>query len=105
MNEQQIAAIVEHQRSYFMTHATMDVAARKAALDRLLAAVRAHEDDIARALHEDLGKSFDESYMCEIGLSLSEIRYQRAHLARWARPRLRPTDLANAIATSACPMA
>lgn len=100
MNEQQIVAIVEHQRSYFMTHATMDVAARKAALDRLLAAVRAHEDDIARALHEDLGKSFDESYMCEIGLSLSEIRYQRAHLARWARPRLRPTDLANAIATS-----
>ncbi len=100
MNEQQIATIVERQRSYFMTHATMDVAARKAALDRLLAAVHAHEDDIARALHEDLGKSFDESYMCEIGLSLSEIRYQRAHLARWARPRLRPTDLANAIATS-----
>lgn len=100
MSRQQIASIVERQRAYFMTHATMDADTRRAALDRLLTAVRAHEDDIARALHEDLGKSFDESYMCEIGLSLSEIRYQRAHLARWARPRLRPTDLANAIATS-----
>lgn len=100
MNEQQIAKLVERQRSYFMSHATMDVASRRAALARLRAAVQAHEADIARALHEDLGKSADEGYMCETGLSLSEIRYQERHVSRWVRPRLRATDLANAVATS-----
>ena len=31
MNEQQIREVVEHQRTYFMSHATMDVSARRAA--------------------------------------------------------------------------
>lgn len=48
-------------------------------------AVRAHEADIAHALKTDLGKSHDEAYMCEIGTSLSEIRHQIAHVARWSR--------------------
>lgn len=97
MDAMQIAQIVEHQRTYFKTHATFDVAERKRALKALLKAVQAHEDDIAAALKADLGKSHDEAYMCEIGLSLSEIRYQLAHVARWTRPKLRPCDLANAI--------
>lgn len=100
MNNEQVAAIVERQRAHFMSHATLSVKARRAALQALLDAVRKHEDDIAAALAADLGKSHDEAYMCEIGLSLSEIRYQLSHVARWARPRTRATDLANAIAAS-----
>ena len=97
MNTEEIARIVSGQRAYFKTHATFDVDARRRALMRLRDAVRAHEDDIAHALKTDLGKSHDEAYMCEIGTSLSEIRHQIAHVARWSRPRLRPCDLANAI--------
>ena len=100
MNETEIAAIVERQRAHFRTHATFDVAARKDALRRLQAAVRAHEDDIAAALHADLGKSHDESYTCEIGLSLSEIAFQIKHVRRWSRAHLRPTNLANSLAKS-----
>ena len=100
MNEQQIREVVERQRTYFMSHATMDVSARRAALRRLREAVQEHEDDIAQALHADLGKSADEGYMCETGLALSEIRYQLQHVSRWARSRPRATDLANAVATS-----
>ena len=55
MSPEQIAGIVERQRAYFRTHATADVSRRRDALRRLHAAVRAHEDDIARALREDLG--------------------------------------------------
>lgn len=97
MNTEEIACIVSSQRAYFKTHATFDVDARRRALVRLRDAVRAHEDDIAHALKTDLGKSHDEAYMCEIGTSLSEIRHQIAHVARWSRARLRPCDLANAI--------
>ena len=100
MNESQVKAIVDRQRAYFRTNATLPVRARREALSRLYDAVSAHEADIASALAADLGKSADESYMCETGLSLSEIRYQRDHVARWSRARLRPTDLANALATS-----
>ncbi|MDY2777991.1 MAG: aldehyde dehydrogenase [Collinsella sp.] len=100
MDRNEIEELVERQRRFFRTHATLDVAYRRDALARLHKAVRSHEDDIAAALKEDLGKSADEGYMCEIGLSLSEIRHQRAHLRRWSRRRLQPTDLANAMATS-----
>ena len=85
MNTEEIAHIVSGQRAYFKTHATFDVDARRRALMRLRDAVRAHEDDIAHALKTDLGKSHDEAYMCEIGTSLSEIRHQIAHVARWSR--------------------
>ena len=97
MNTEEIARIVGDQRAYFKTHATFDVDARRRALVSSRDAVRAHEADIAHALKTDLGKSHDEAYMCEIGTSLSEIRHQIAHVARWSRPRLRPCDLANAV--------
>ena len=97
MNTEEIARIVGDQRAYFKTHATFDIDARRRALASLRDAVRAHEADIAHALKTDLGKSHDEAYMCEIGTSLSEIRHQIAHVARWSRPRLRPCDLANAV--------
>lgn len=97
MNTEEIARIVGDQRTYFKTRATFDVDARRRALVGLRDAVRAHEADIAHALKTDLGKSHDEAYMCEIGTSLSEIRHQIDHVARWSRPRLRPCDLANAV--------
>lgn len=71
MNTEEIARIVGDQRTYFKTHATFDVDARRRALVSLRDAVRAHEADIAHALKTDLGKSHDEAYMCEIGTSLS----------------------------------
>lgn len=95
MQQLEIAQAVEQQRAYFKTHVTLDVAARRAALQHLYDAVRAHEKDIERALQADLGKSPDEAYMCEIGTSLAEIRYQMSHLERWARPHRKRCDLAN----------
>lgn len=56
MNTGEIARIVGDQRTYFKTHATFDVDARRRALVSLRDAVRAHEADIAHALKTDLGK-------------------------------------------------
>ena len=99
MQSDDIARIVERQRTYFGTHATYDIAQRKAHLRALHAAVKAHEADIAAALKVDLGKSADESYTTETGLVLSEISYLLKHVSAWSRPHLRPTNLANAVAT------
>ena len=87
-----IQALVAAQRAYFNTGATLPLAARREALQRLRAAVTAREGDITAALRSDLNKSPAESYMCEVGLTLSELSFVEKRLARWMgdRPHLTP---------------
>ena len=77
--------IVARQRAYFATGATLPLSFRKQALDALRASILRHEADINAALMQDLGKSTSETYMCETGMTLSELSYMRSHMARWAR--------------------
>ena len=89
-----IQALVSAQRAYFNTGATLPLSARRAALQCLWAAITAHEGDITAALRSDLNKSPTESYMCEIGMTLSELRFVERHLDGWARDRRHLTPLA-----------
>lgn len=89
-----IQALVEAQRAYFNTGATLPLAARKAALKRLREAITAREADICAALRADLNKSPTESYMCEIGMTLSELSFVERRLTGWARDRAHLTPLA-----------
>lgn len=91
----EISGIVKKQRAYFATGATRDVDKRIAVLKRLQQAIRNHETGLAEAMRKDLGKSASESYMCEVGLTLSELSFQISHLKRWAKPKRRGTDLTN----------
>ncbi len=74
--------------------------ARIEALKRLERAIVEREQDIFDALRQDLGKSATESYMCEVGLTLAELRYQIRHVRRWAARHRKPTGLANFHASS-----
>ncbi len=99
-----IAKIVGAQHAWFEAGRTLPLAARLGALRRLRAAVETHQADIAAALHADLGKSEEESYLCETGLILSELRTQYRHLRRWAAPTVRDAGIANFPAGAAsCP--
>jgi len=89
-----ISSIVSAQRAYFSKGETLSVSFRKEALRRLKSAILAREDAINAALKADLGKSPSEGYMCEIGMTLSEISYTLAHMDRWARPHAVLTPLA-----------
>ncbi len=89
-----IQALVTAQRAYFNTGATLPLSARRAALQRLREAIKAHEGDITAALHSDLNKSPAESYMCEVGMTLAELSYVARHLAGWTRDRRHLTPLA-----------
>ena len=62
-----IHLIVEKQREFFNTGKTLDVKFRKAQLKKLKAMILDNQDKIAKALHEDLGRSEMESYLCDIG--------------------------------------
>ena len=90
-----IERIVATQRDFFRTGATLPVKFRLKALDTLKRAIQKYESELLEAMHSDLGKSASEAYMCEVGLTLSEISHVRSHLRRWARPSLRWTPLTN----------
>ena len=75
MQQDRFDVLLETQRDYFRTGATLPVSFRVEMLKKLRAAVAAHEEEIVRALKEDLGKGAYESYMCEVGMVLSELSW------------------------------
>ena len=93
MTNEQIAAIVQSQRKFFESGATLPVAYRIDALKKLRKALMDNEDAIARALQEDLGKSSTEGFMCETGLVISEISYLLRHIRSFAKEQTVPTPI------------
>ncbi|MGN0172189.1 MAG: aldehyde dehydrogenase [Acutalibacteraceae bacterium] len=100
MTEAAIQKVVAAQRAYFETGETLDPARRKAWLKALKARLVAREDDLRAALQADLGKSQTESYMCEIGMTLSELSYMIPRIKRYAREKSVLTPLAQFAARS-----
>lgn len=82
-----ISTIFEDSRNYFNGGETKSVDFRIEQLKKLYQAIKANEKEIAEALHLDLGKSYQEAYMCEIGLVYQEISYMLKHLKKWNKPR------------------
>ena len=98
----EIAQIISAQKQYFYTGKTRDIRFRKQMLEKLYGKIKEMEPEIQAALKEDLGKSGFESYMCEIGLTLSEISHMKKHLGRYARKKRVPTPLAQFPSRSYC---
>ena len=90
----EIETLVANQRGFYMQGKTLPLSFRREALDRLERAIVRREEEINAALQSDLGKSATESYMCEVDMTLSELRFMRSHTGRWARRRRVLTPLA-----------
>lgn len=96
----EIEALVQKQRAYYAQGNTLPLTFRREALRKLKESIRTHEADIAAALQADLGKSSTEGFMCETGLTLSELSFMEKHLGRWFRRHYVPTPLAQFSASS-----
>ena len=94
MTETEIKQIINAQRTYFQTGATLSIDKRLLALRKLKACILKHEQTIHTALRQDLGKSSFESYMCETGLVLSELSYMIKHTKHFAKEKNVRTPLA-----------
>ena len=81
-----IGGIVERQRAYFRKGETLDVKFRVTQLKKLKNAILSHEEMLENALHEDLGRSRVEAYLCDLGPSIVEINETVRGLRRWAKP-------------------
>ena len=100
MQKQDIETILASQRKFFATGNTLPVSWRLEQLKKLRASMLRHEEDLYGALKKDLGKSRMESYMCEIGLTLSELTWMEKHIRRLTREKRVPTPLAQFAARS-----
>lgn len=100
MKESEIQQMIEKQRGYFMSGATLSVDKRLDALKKLQMCIQKHEAEIHAALKKDLGKSGMESYMCETGMVLEEIRYMLKHVRTFSKKKRVRTPLAQFAANS-----
>lgn len=94
MEENKIRQILDSQRAYFKTGATLPVEFRIEALKKLQQTIFDYEERINTALKADLGKSGFESYMCETGMVLSEISFMLKNVKKYAKERTVITPLA-----------
>ena len=94
MTELEIKSIVEKQREYYRSGATLPVKFRIEALKKLYNAVSERKNEICAALSADLGKSEYEAFMCEVGLVLTEISYLIKRTPRFAKAKRVKTPLA-----------
>lgn len=102
MTNQEIQTLLDKQRAYFRSGATIPVDFRIAQLKKLYACVKKYETEVNDALKADLGKSHYEGFMCESGLVLSEISYIVRHTRRLAKRKTVYTPLAQFASHSSC---
>ena len=88
MEKAQIHELLDVQRKFFDSGKTLDVNMRVAMLKRFYKNVKKYENEITQALTKDLGKSKFEGFMCEAGLSLTEIKYLIRHTKKFAKRKI-----------------
>ena len=93
MEQEVVHHMLEKQRDFFRSGVTLPPIYRIEHLRRLRETICANEEKITEALKSDLGKSGFESYMCEVGLVLEEIRYMLKYACGLSKPRSVPTPL------------
>ncbi|MBO5109427.1 MAG: aldehyde dehydrogenase [Clostridia bacterium] len=94
MTNQEIQSLLEKQRAYYRSGATIPVKFRIEQLKKLYSAVKKYQNEINDALTSDLGKSHYEGFMCESGLVLTEISYMIKHTRKFAKRKTVATPLA-----------
>ena len=94
MTNEEIKALLEKQRAYYKSGATLPVKFRTAKLKELYAVVKKYQNEINEALKTDLGKSHYEGFMCESGLVLTEISHMIKHTKKFAKRKTVATPLA-----------
>lgn len=90
---QLIKSLVEAQKAFFHTGATLSYAHRAKALKKLQRVIREREEDIFKALDADFKKPPFESYVSETGYLIKEIEHTLIHLHEWMRPERVPGTL------------
>ncbi|HEX5655513.1 MAG TPA: aldehyde dehydrogenase [Chitinophagaceae bacterium] len=91
---------LENMRAYFNSGATKPYEFRREQLKKLRQSILDHEHELYEALHADLKKSPEESWVTEMGMVLAEINTALGNLKSWMAPEKVSTNLVNLPSTS-----
>ncbi|MBE5732477.1 MAG: aldehyde dehydrogenase [Clostridiales bacterium] len=94
MNNNDLTNLLDSQRKYFQSGATLPINFRVQMLKKLYATILKYKADIVDALYSDLRKSAYESYMSEIGMALTELSYMINHVRAFVKPKRAKSSLA-----------
>jgi aldehyde dehydrogenase (NAD+) len=86
---------LDAMRNFFNSGATKTYRFRKQQLKQLQQSILDHEDDLYRALYDDLKKSKEEVWVTETGMVISEINHALSHLKTWMANERVSTNLLN----------
>ncbi len=100
ITEHEIQQIVDNQRQYFRSNATLPVHFRLEQLRKFQALIHRHEDDLHEAIYKDFGKSKYHNQMTEIFPLYHELKEAIKNVEKWAKPRKVATNLLNQPARS-----
>ena len=95
MTSEEIKDLLNKQRKFYTSSATIPVDFRIKQLKKLYATVKKYQTEVNDALTADLGKSHFEGFMCESGLVLSEISYMIRHTKKFAKRKTVYTPVTN----------
>ncbi|MHA7209296.1 aldehyde dehydrogenase family protein [Arthrobacter sp. MDT1-65] len=84
------ARLLDGRRRYFGSGATRSATWRRGQLHALLRLLGEREEELTRALQEDLGKSSTEAFLSEIAVVRAEADYALKNLDRWMAPERIP---------------
>jgi aldehyde dehydrogenase (NAD+) len=90
-----ISKIVESQKQYFKTGATLPISFRLDALKRLRKEISAQEGAICEALYLDFKKPFFEAVVTETSIILKELDEFISHLKSWSKTEKVSSSLLN----------
>lgn len=82
-----IPQLIQHQRKFFTSQQTKDIAFRKNILKRLLKELIKREREIIKALYDDFKKPEYEAVMTEISIVISELRMTIKNINSWSKPK------------------
>ena len=91
----EIKTINQNQKAFFNSNVPQAIPYRKAALKKLLRTIENKEDEIYKALFEDLKKSKYESLVTEIFIIKKEIKSTLRNLNSWSKTKRIPSSLIN----------
>jgi aldehyde dehydrogenase (NAD+) len=80
-------ALFNRQKEFFNSNQTKDYEFRLNQLKKLKLVIKQHENEISKALYEDLNKSSMEAYTTEIGFVLNSIDTSIKYLKKWMKPK------------------
>ncbi|MDL2228023.1 aldehyde dehydrogenase [Bacteroidales bacterium OttesenSCG-928-K03] len=84
---EQIKNLLKKQRLFFATNKTKEINFRVEQLKRLEEAINKYEKSLTDALFVDLHKSYEESYLTEIGVIKNELKNHIKHVRKWSKTR------------------